>query len=100
LTSRAYLVEAAVTVAVRDPLIDEIGGTFRLEAGPDGAECRRVSGDADLHVEIDALASLLLGGAGARELARAGRIRGTHEAIRKATAVFGWDMAPWCPEVF
>ncbi|HEX9644603.1 MAG TPA: GNAT family N-acetyltransferase [Acidimicrobiia bacterium] len=100
LTSRAYLVEAAVTVAVRDPLIDEIGGTFRLEAGPDGAECRRVSGDADLHVEIDALASLLLGGAGARELARAGRIRGTHEAIRQATAVFGWDMAPWCPEIF
>ena len=43
LAARRYLAPGSVTIAVDDPL-GHAAGTFRLEGGPDGAECRRHRG--------------------------------------------------------
>jgi hypothetical protein len=46
------------------------------------------------------LASLYLGGGSAARLARADLVHGDVAAISMADRLFGWPLAPWCPEVF
>ena len=47
-----------------------------------------------------ALGSLYLGGVAASRLARADRVHGDAAALATADRLFGWPVAPWCPEVF
>src|SRR5690606_22651297 len=49
------------------------GGRYLLEAGPDGARCRRVDRTPELVLPVAELGSLLAGGTSWRTLARAGR---------------------------
>ena len=79
LTARGYAAEGRLTLEL---LPDDVGGedpavgTWRLEAGPDGATCSKVAagGEADLRLQVTALGSLYLGGVSATTLAAAGLV--------------------------
>jgi predicted acetyltransferase len=76
LESRTYNVPGTVVLHIEsDPMLPRNEGTWRLDGGPDGACCTRVTTQPDLVLDIQALGSLYLGGASPSLLAAAGRIR-------------------------
>jgi predicted acetyltransferase len=93
---RRYATDVDLTIEVHDPLLD-LGGTFHLEGGTDGAVCEPVSGGADLRMDVSELGSIALGGITVSELARAGRIEElTPGAVARATLAFLETPRPWC----
>ena len=78
--ARGYQGEGRLVLEVLPPAssegeADPAPGRWVLEAGPDGASCRRAGGeDADLRLGLPALGSLYMGGFPASLLAAGGRI--------------------------
>jgi predicted acetyltransferase len=100
LTARRYQIDGRLVFEVADPFRGSAAGTFVLEGGPDGATCEPTSGATDIRLDVRELGSTYLGGLSFSELARAGLVEGTPDALRTADLMFGWTIAPWCPEVF
>ncbi len=100
LAARAYGAPARLVLELRDELCPWNQGTFALEGGPEGAECRPSRETPEIRLGASELGALYLGGNRFQALARAGRIEGTAAALQRADAMFGWDPLPWCPEVF
>jgi len=95
LSARRYLASGAITIAIDDPL-GHAAGTFALEGGPDGAECTRSTGVADLALPVDVLGSAYLGGVPLTTLHRAGLVDElTPGAVVRADAMFRSPVAPW-----
>jgi predicted acetyltransferase len=99
LEGRTYAAPGALVLGIRDPFRDQTG-RYALDAGPDGAACRRVDDPPDLEMDVDVLGALYLGGHRPTMFARAGLIRGDTDALATADRVFPWGPAPWCPDVF
>jgi predicted acetyltransferase len=81
LVARGYRTEGRLVLEVLPPPagegdVDSGPGRWVLEAGPDGASCRRARGgeEADLRLGLPALGSLFMGGFPASLLAAGGRI--------------------------
>jgi predicted acetyltransferase len=101
LRARAYAAELEAVLEIDDRFLPELGGRFRITAGPDGAEVSRTDHTPDLTLTARQLASIYLGGTTASGLARAGSVtEHTPGAVRAVTAAFGWDRAPYCPDFF
>ncbi len=100
LSARRYRTEGRVVLEVRDDFLPELSGRYLLEGSPEGAVCTATDRAADLRLGTGELGAVYLGGASVAELARAGRIRGDEQAVRRGDALFGWDEPPWCPDVF
>lgn len=97
LASRRYPVADDLVLDVHDELRPATSGRYRITGRPDAANCERTDADADLVLGISELGSISLGGVTPRELARVGRIRErTPGAVERATAMFGWPLAPFC----
>lgn len=100
LTARGYATEGTLTL---DVLPDDVGGedpavgTWRLEAGPEGATCSKVTagGDPDLRLTVTALGSLYLGGVSTTTLAAARLVESVSpEGIAAADRLFAATPAP------
>lgn len=91
LAARAYRVDDSLVVAVE-------GERWRVDGGPDSAECSTTDADADCTVSRGALGSLLLGGVTAHELAASGRLVGSD--LGRIDAFFGWAPGPHCTTMF
>lgn len=100
LAARTYRHLGKIRIHVQDDCLPEVGGTFQLDGGPDGAECRRVEGSADISLDVSTLGRLVLGGSRATTLARVGLIEGDHPAVRTMDSMFLADRSPWCPDKF
>ena len=101
LAGRRYAVEGTLMLEVADDFCPWNGGTYLLEAGPDGSTCKRGNGSVHLSLSVADLGAVYLGGTRPSVLARAGRIREhTAGALTLADAMFGWHRAPWCPNHF
>jgi len=102
LEARRYPVEDALVVDVDDPFCPWNDGTWRLEAGPSGAEARSVSGSgADLSLGAADLGSTFLGGVSFSELARGGRVaERVAGAAARADALFACEPLPFCATEF
>ena len=81
LSARGYRSPGRLVLEVVAPPVDggpedRVPGRWVLEAGPDGADCRRAGPgeQADLRLDVTALGSLYMGGVPASLLAAAGRI--------------------------
>ncbi|MFC5234372.1 GNAT family N-acetyltransferase [Pseudonocardia zijingensis] len=94
LSARRYATEIDVVLDVWDPFLDR-GGRFRLRGGPDGASCEPARDGAPLvGLGMAALGSLLLGGAHAGSLARAGLLEGEPAVLRRVDTAFRGERAP------
>lgn len=77
----------------------ETEGSYRLEAGPGGATCRRTGrgGRRELRVRLADLGAAYLGGVPFRVLAAAGRVDELEPgAVARADALFRTRRLPWC----
>ena len=95
LTARRYAGAGSLVIEVDDPL-GFAHGRFRLDAGPDGAECTPTTADPDLAVAAGALGAAYLGGQGWGRLADAGWVDERRPgAVAQATTLFTPERAPW-----
>jgi predicted acetyltransferase len=95
LGERTYAADVELTIEVADPLLN-LGGSFVVKGGRDGASCVRAKGSADLRMDISELGSIALGGIVPSELARAGRIEELSPgAVARADLGFVTTPRPW-----
>jgi predicted acetyltransferase len=100
LAGRSYAIDGSIRIGLSDDVLPDNAGTYEITSAAGESTCIRVDAEPDLRMNADALGAIYLGGQRLGPLARAGRLRGTGEAIRKADGFFAWDPAPWCAEVF
>ena len=101
LSGRHYGIEGTCVLDVVDPVRPALGGRFRLDGGPDGADCRRSDAEPDLAVGVADLGALLLGGVSWSTLHRAGLVdERTPGAAAGADRMFRPDRAPYCSTDF
>jgi predicted acetyltransferase len=100
LEGRRYAWEGSVVLDVRDSFCPWVQGRYELEMSPDGAKCTLTDAEPDVTLSAADLGAIYLGGEKLTTLARAGRVEGDYEALRRADVLLSWDRAPWCPEVF
>jgi predicted acetyltransferase len=97
LTARTYAAEGSAVLEVLDDYRPELGGTFRLDTGPDGSECGRATGDPDVVLQTAELGALMLGGVTWATLHRAGLLEErTPGTLDRLDAAFRPDRAPFC----
>jgi len=100
LAARAYATADTVTLAIADGDRDQ-GGTYRLDAGPDGAEAAVVDDDPDLSLPIDVAAALWLGGVRATQLRDARRlVEHRPGAAARLDRLLAVERLPWTPFEF
>jgi predicted acetyltransferase len=96
LSARGYAADDTVVVEVADEFCPWNEGRYRL-----GTDAGRTDAAADLRLDVDALASVYLGGFAFADLYRAGTVEElSDDAIARADALVRTDRAPWCPEIF
>jgi predicted acetyltransferase len=101
LASRRYAAAGGLVVEVVDGDRPEVGGRFRLDAGPGGADCSRTSAGADVALSVADLGALLLGGVTWSVLGRAGLIdEHTPGALARADVLFRPERTPYCGTEF
>ncbi len=100
LQGRRYAWEGNLILDVRDPFCPWVEGRYELEMSTEGATCKPTNAEPDVTLGAADLGAIYLGGGSLTTLARAGRVEGDYEALRRADVLLGWDRAPWCPEVF
>lgn len=101
LSGRRYSTEGKLVFDLRDSFCPWNEGRYELVGGPDGAACRATEGQPDLALSAADLAAVYLGGVRFDALRQAGRIiENDPGAVRRADAMFAWDPAPWCPDMF
>ena len=94
---RTYGVDGRLVIAVEDPLLTSVHGTYLLEAVDGDVRCERSDEAPDLHLSVADLGACALGGGSFRRLVRAGRVDERRSgAAALADAMFGTDPLPWC----
>ncbi len=97
LTTRQYIGDGSVTVAVNDPMLQDNSAVFAITC--DGAEATKQR--AQLHVGVEGLAAVLLGGVTWRSLAVAGLAHADEPAaLVAADRLFAVPDAPYAGVFF
>jgi predicted acetyltransferase len=102
LTQRRYACPVNVVLDVRDRVLPDNAGRWRLRVDEAGqVSCDPVDADADVSLDIAALSAAYLGGTRLGALAAAGRVSQLRAgALGQLSAAMAWDPAPWCPVIF
>jgi predicted acetyltransferase len=96
LAARSYVGDGSVVLELADDFCPWNAGARTVSAA--GVER---GGEPELRLDVQALASVYLGGFTFAELARALRVDELREdAIARADALFATAIQPWCPEIF
>jgi predicted acetyltransferase len=95
LAARRYATGGSLVIDVDDPL-GFAHGRFRLDAGPEGADCTPTTADPDLAVRAGALGAAYLGGQSWARLADVGWVDERRAgAVAEAASLFAVPRAPW-----
>jgi predicted acetyltransferase len=100
LAARRYAAAGRIVIDVEDAFCPWNSGRYLLEGGTEGARCTKTDAAAEVALDAETLGALYLGGTRFQAMARAGRVQGTPEALRRADAMFAWHPLPWIPEIF
>jgi predicted acetyltransferase len=101
LAARRYAVEGTLVLEVTDAVRPRNQGRFRLEGGPEGADCQPTTATPDLALDITDLGAAYLGGASLATLARAERVAElVPGAVARAEAMFRVTPPPVCTTHF
>ncbi len=98
--ARHYVNDGAITLGVKDPIYDDIGGTYRLEITGGRATVERSDRAVDVELGISELGSVFFGSVRARSLAAANRVTGGPTAVDALDRLLAWPAAPWTQEIF
>ena len=96
LAARRYPAELDVVLEVRDEACPWNQGRWRLDGGPDGAECRRTGDTPDISLDVRELGAAYLGSTSLAALASAGRVNGEPSSVQRAATAFHWPVAAYC----
>jgi predicted acetyltransferase len=97
LSARGYAGDGRVTFELTHPFCPWNDGTWTVASGA----ARRSSRRPDLRLDATALGAVYLGGIKFGELARAGLVEeASRGGLARADALFAYERAPWCPEIF
>jgi predicted acetyltransferase len=101
LAARSYAEDADLVLELTDPAFPENAGLWRLEVRDGAVTVERGTGGAMLRLDVQALASTLLGAFSFAEL-RAARLVDelVDGSVARADALFRTPHEPWCLEVF
>ncbi|MCX4584411.1 GNAT family N-acetyltransferase [Streptomyces sp. NBC_01481] len=100
LEARTYAAAATLVLDVQDSA-GLAGGTFRLDASPEGAVCAPSVESPDLTLDVRELGALYLGDESAVRLSALGLVaEGTPGAAAVTDGLFRTSRRPWCPDVF
>jgi predicted acetyltransferase len=101
LTARATAADDRLVLEVADPLVPANQGRWAVVAADGHLTCEPTSGAADLHLDIRAVAAVLLGGQRATQLVAAG-LAHEHRAgsAARLDRVLQVDVAPWHDYMF
>jgi len=94
LAARGYDEDGAVTLTVRDDVCPWNEGSYRLRVTDGVARVDRLEAAGELAMPVAALASLMSGFRSATHLARAGRLEGAADALRRADRLFATARRP------
>jgi predicted acetyltransferase len=101
LSGRRYSTAGSLILRVEDAHCPWNEGCWQLTVGQDGvARCQRSESDPEIELDAYALGMIYLGGHRFAALARSGLVTGEPEAIRRADALFSWDIMPTCADFF
>ncbi len=100
LEGRHYERDGRLVIGLAHPFCPWAEGTYELTVADGIGTCRAVVADADIQLDAAELGALYLGGRSAIELAKAGLVSGSPDAVLLADRIFRTSVAPWCPEVF
>jgi predicted acetyltransferase len=105
LAGRRYATSGALVVEVADAFCPWNAGRWSIEASGEPwqavARVERTTAPAELVMDTTDLAAIYLGGTRPLDLADAGRIEERDAgALRRATALFAAERAPWCVMMF
>lgn len=101
LQARSYAADADLILQISDPLLDGIAGSYRVHVTEGHADITRTDEAPDLSLGVRELGACYLGGTSFVALHRAGRVtEHSADAVRRASAAFGWERAPYCPDQF
>lgn len=98
LSCRRYSRDGRIVLEVADSICSWNDGRYRLEGGPEQAECVRTDEPADISLSVADLGAIYLGGVRPSVLAQAGRVSELKSGgLSVADAMFAWPLQPWCP---
>lgn len=98
LSGRAYRSTDALVFHVIDNRAPGwAAGHWLVDGTPEGAAVSRTNQPAALVLEAADLAAAYLGAVSFTTLARAGRVHGQPQDVRRADRMFAWTPAPWTP---
>ena len=102
LAARRYSCPIDTVIEVRDELLPDNAGRWRLQAGDSGAaSCEQTTAVPDVSVGVRELSAAYLGGTRLGALADAGLVTGHRPgALTRLSAAMSWDPSPWCPVAF
>lgn len=101
LAGRGYAADGSLVLEVRDELMPDVGGRWRLTVDSGRATVEPTTEAAELMLDVNDLGTVYLGGFTFADLERAERVAelvlgaGSH-----AGALFASPLKPWCPYVF
>jgi predicted acetyltransferase len=100
LAARSYAAEGEVTLELKDSLVPENEGVWRLTSDANGTAVES-GGTPELRLGAGALASVYLGEFSFADLQAAELAEELEEgAVERADLLFRTARAPWCGEVF
>lgn len=99
LEARGYEGDGSLILGLHDRF-GPAAGRYRLEVADGRAVCRRTDQEPDLELAVAELGRLLLGGASALTLHRAGLIDGPPAGVATLDRLFATGLQPHCSEVF
>jgi predicted acetyltransferase len=101
LAARRYAVAGTLVLEVTDAVRPGNQGRFRLEGGPDGADCQPTTAQPDLALDVADVGAAYLGGVRLTTLARAERVAElTPGALLRADRMFASTPSPLCTTHF
>ncbi|MFC7878194.1 enhanced intracellular survival protein Eis [Isoptericola sp. NPDC057391] len=102
LAGRRYQADVDVVLGITDARLPDNAGSWRLRSTAFGpASCERTDDAPDLELDVRELGAAYLGGTSLASLAGAGLVsERAPGALARASAAFGWPVAPGCGWVF
>ena len=98
LSARKYASTGKLIIEVVDKFCPWAGGRFEIDAAEGGSSCRETAAKPDLVMSASDLATCYLGGGDFNAMARANRIEErTGGTLKRASAMFSSERAPWSP---